>query len=71
LFPTYADLFVVAGFISYLFFYLAGLFFFYLRSIKTGTLITMKDILLSVIFAMAGACIVFLIIVNGFVEGKA
>ena len=65
---TVGDLVVGAGFMAYIFFYFLALIYFKSRSIRTRTVLTIFDITLSVVFAMTGSVIVFLVIAGGFVE---
>ena len=59
---------VTVGYIAYLIFFLLGLAFFIWRSIRANRFITIAEIILSVVLAMVGSVIVFVIVATGFVE---
>lgn len=61
------ELVALVGFMAYVFFYLVGLIYFVWRSIRGHTFLTIFEIALSVVLAMAGSTIVFIITATGFI----
>ena len=59
---------VSVGFIAYLFFYLLGIAYFIWRPIRGHRVLTIVEITLSVVLAMTGSTIVFLVAAIGFVK---
>ena len=62
------DLVISVGFIAYVIFYLIGLVYFVSRSIRAHTFLTIADITVSVVLAMAASIIAFLVFAPVFVE---
>ena len=62
------DLVISVGSIAYVIFYLIGLVYFVSRSIRAHTFLTIADITVSVVLAMAASIIAFLVFAPVFVE---